>query len=38
MVAGLLNILAIFDTLEGPAYEVEEEEPDPAEKENPKLA
>jgi len=37
MVAGLLNILAIFDTLEGPAYEVEEDEPEPAEKEKPKL-
>lgn len=27
MIAGLLNILAIYDALEGPAYEGEEEEP-----------
>lgn len=26
MIAGLLNILAIFDAYEGPAYENEEEE------------
>lgn len=30
MVAGLLNVLAIWDNLEGPAYESQEEDEDPA--------
>ncbi|HTI50087.1 MAG TPA: DUF6677 family protein [Planctomycetaceae bacterium] len=29
MIAGLLNILAIYDALEGPAYEIENEEREP---------
>jgi hypothetical protein len=29
MIAGLLNILAIYDALEGPAYEIEDEEGEP---------